>query len=227
MTVQFATREQIHAHVMALATRALTSPDEPDPTADYRWRPACEAIEAHLKGIPARYQFADLDSLDDVQQPATLKAWLTNQDSRTMWLAGPVGTGKTYAAAALANGAALIAAAGDIPRRSTMWWSLAALLDALRTDGDGAIWSRVKSAPFLVLDDVSHVRATDWSAERLWMIADARTSAGLRQVLTTNATFGKLAETWGEGTIDRLVDSAASVTIKGASRRSPLRAVGE
>ena len=76
-----------------------------------------------------------------------------------------------------------------------------------------------KEAPLLVLDDLAHTQATPWATERLWMLADYRTTHNLRTVLTTNTTSGRLAEAWGEAAIDRFLDRGVVVQFTGKSRR--------
>ena len=102
------------------------------------------------------------------------------------WLAitGPYGAGKTHLAAAIAN---RLAGKGQ----PVLFVAVADLLDHLRatfspsslTTFDKA-FGEVKSAPFLVLDDLSSGSATAWAQEKLLQLIDYRFNAGLPTVIT-------------------------------------------
>lgn len=217
--------------------------DTPDRDADREAdrldaRSGLEEVKAQTRAVRlarrmhAAHRHANLGDLSGIEvevrrgekwQPAALPlvidAWLSSppHGATTLFLVGPPGVGKTYAAAA----AALRAVAGiDVE-----WWSVAGLLDALRPGrGDVAerVWDAVLAVDLLVLDDLAHTRASEWAAERLWMLADARSGNRLRTIVTTNATFPELEEVWGRATMDRLADGIAVVRFAGESKRTPL-----
>lgn len=176
------------------------------------------------RNVPPIYRRAHLSALHEAQQPATLKRWIAAQDARNLFLVGPNGTGKTWAAYAILNDVA----ASMLVRRPVAVYgpsacSLAALLDALRPQAPEPerTWERVKSAPLLLLDDMAHTRPTDWAVERMWMLADHRTTHDLRTIVTTNTTEKLLAEAWSLATLDRLVDASVAVKVLGESLRGP------
>lgn len=224
------TADAVQARYDAIIDRATTEAAKMPPSGAYvesdevAMRHVQQTTGKHIDMLPRRYATAALEDLKATQQPALLQAWMADRDALTLWMFGGVGTGKTYAAAALF----LEFVARDGVRRLRggrgnlgMFTSLAALIDSLRGDGGDDAWRRAKNTPFLVLDDFAHIRPTDWGVERVWMLADHRVNAGLRTVITTNAAFDALRDVWGAGTMDRLTEAATSVTITGASQRKP------
>lgn len=181
--------------------------------------------------VPGSMLRASMATLDQRQYPARLRTWIEHPDARTLLLVGDVGVGKSWAAAAVAQ-ELTIAWHREFRLRGTPleWWSVAGLLDELRPSAAGGedVWERVKAAPILVLDDLAHVRPTEWAAERMWMLANARaeTPGRLRTIVTANASWEDLAGSWGPGTMDRLRDGAAFLTLTGASRRRPVDLTG-
>jgi hypothetical protein len=204
-----------------------------DPAASVR-KAAERAVRRHLDTIPTRLRGALLPpiipsdhpgQLKPEQQPDVLRTWLDDPDALTLLLVGEFGVGKTYAAAGVANEFAARAfrrgTRGQLP---VGWWTVAGLLDDLRPSNPDAeaVWYRAKTVPLAVLDDLALTRPTEWAVERVWMLVNARVSAGLRQVVTMSAEWAPLVQTWGGGTMDRLREGAYSVVITGRSRRLPL-----
>jgi DNA replication protein DnaC len=170
-----------------------------------------------LAGVQIRYQRGEDEVPGDLRE--VLARWASNAKARTLFLAGPVGTGKTYAATALALRCPL-----EEPSVDVRWWSVAALLDAIRPNQPDAetTWSRARTCGLLVLDDLAHTRPTEWAAERIWMLVNHRVEHALRTVITTNADWRDLEQCWGKGTLDRLRDGGVVVRFVGKSQRKPL-----
>lgn len=199
---------------------------------------AAEVIQRRLdklqRSMHARYRAATIADLAGVQvevlvgkeyRPAglteTLTRWLARPggEPSTLFLVGDTGLGKTHAAAATAHRAVLT--------EPVAWWSVAALLDALRPDSGTAaererIWSEARYHSTLVLDDLAHTRPTEWAVERMWMLADARAGNNCSTIVTTNATFTDLEAAWGRATMDRLRAGVAVARFAGKSKRTPL-----
>lgn len=167
----------------------------------------------YLRHRPARYTDATLNRLDQLQDPSgKVLAWLDSEQP-TLVLQGPVGTGKTWAAYAVANAAhdrGLLTVAVSVPD----------LLADLRPGGDGALGARSRVADLLVLDDLGVEKGSDWTAEQLSSLFDARAREGRRQIVTTNSPYDQLVERLGERTMSRLSGGATVVTMQGADRRA-------
>jgi DNA replication protein DnaC len=129
------------------------------------------------------------DSLALVGRPAVLRtardAARSFANSAHDWLVlwGPVGTGKTHLAMAVAN---------DCRARyeTTLLADLPGLLDLLRSgyekDDYNEIMDLVQTVDYLLLDDVGTERTTDWGAEKLFQIINNRYNAQLPMMLTMN-----------------------------------------
>lgn len=191
-----------------------TEPDDED-AADAQERHARKL--AHLtarwrSGVPPMYAEASLDDLDDAQSAIRVRSWLRSGSCHLV-LAGPVGTGKTHAAYAVGHQALM----------GGMWveaWNVGDLMDALRPGSDDrGAERRAREARLLILDDLP-AKASDWEADRLTLLMDARVRAELQTVITTNITSQQITETWGARFMDRLRYRLTSVVMTGESRRA-------
>jgi DNA replication protein DnaC len=133
-------------------------------------------------------------------------------------LRGSVGVGKTYEAVAayrwlVADRAMLPAVAVAVP----------ALLDGLRPGREPVeTLEAVESARLLLLDDLGAERASDWTAEVLYRVIDARYARHLPTIITTNATSEAVRANLGERVASRLNGLGMVVTLDGPDRRAPL-----
>lgn len=198
-------------------------PDAEAPDEDLRTETREEAAERRQRRlsafavrwqekVPAMYRDASTDDLDDRQHPVEVLSWL-HSGSLHLVLAGPVGTGKTHAAYAVGNSAL---AAG----RWVEAWSVGDLLDALRPgSSDRGAEHRARQCNVLLLDDLT-AKATDWEAERLTLLLDARVRDKLQTIVTTNITSDQITDTWGGRFMDRLRYRLTALTFSGESRRS-------
>ena len=114
------------------------------------------------------------------------EGWLT--------LAGPHGSGKTHLAAAAANRC--------MERgQPTFFISVADLLDHLRSAYSphnevsfDDLFEQVRSAPVLVLDDLSAHSTTPWAQEKLFQVFSSRFNACLPTVVTVRGSLQRLNE---------------------------------
>lgn len=186
----------------------LFTPTEPEPVDPLEARRA-----AWSEAIPPRFAEARLDTLPLSPASTALRAWCESDTTANLVLAGPVGTGKTWAAAAAAR-----CRFGQ--GQSVAWWSVIDLLTALRPGGDPAVADYVRTVDVLVLDDLAAHRATDWTDEQLLGLVDHRWSYLLPIVATTNADPLNADDAMDERLHSRLFGSGAVVlTIRGNDRR--------
>jgi DNA replication protein DnaC len=193
-------------------------------------------------GIPRR--FAECTFASFPASPATvplvarLREWLEGPDgdeaavdhearwdvwhnrSRSLLLYGPYGTGKTGLAVALLRG--YVEQEGE----PALFTTVPDLLDRIRRSYGGTadeperkLLDHAKTVPFLVLDDLGAERVTDWVAERLFVIINARHDEDLPTIFTSNLDPEELGGHLGERTTWRIVEMSDVVQVDGPNLR--------
>jgi DNA replication protein DnaC len=187
-----------------------------------------EMIRRIGRFIPPRFR-------EGIEIPADVMDWAKcGTDAQGLYLAGPVGTGKTHTAWSAVGHWCL--AAGIMPftprAQGVEGWSTAGptviftrmtdLLDDLRP-GD-ASRQRVRDcqrASLLVIDDIGAEKPSEWTAERLYTIIDHRYANCLPLIVTSNLPPAKLAEQTGDRSASRLAEMCQVVAMTGTDRRRP------
>ncbi|HLH47392.1 MAG TPA: ATP-binding protein [Acidimicrobiales bacterium] len=179
-------------------------------------RAAAAAMEHWRRTCPPRYATARLAGLDgdtpaDVLAVAT--GWLA-RPAGTLVIAGDVGVGKSYLAAALAAELAsrgvwaTYASAGELfaEMRERPWGELAPYLDA----------------GCLLLDELAASGPlSPWRQEQLLVVVDHRVAHLRPTIVTTNASWEMLREYVGLRVADRFREDGTLLCYPGASRRRP------
>ena len=150
------------------------------------------------------------------------------KEKNGLYIYGTVGTGKTHLAAAIANellndGIKVICMASvDL---------LAKIRATYKTESgnDDAIIQEFKTADLLIIDDLGKEKATEWSAQTIYAIINARYENELPTIITTNyglselvdrlAPAGSADKITATATVDRLREVCTTVKTKGKSWR--------
>lgn len=189
----------------------MTTPDEIAGEAVALWyAERRERLSANLlANRPA--QFAAPGSLDP--QLAEWARRLAEGDGRNLVLTGPVGAGKTWAVwkaaetavAAGYEGGVIITTAGRLRRA------------VAPATADPREFARCCTTGLLAIDDLSAFGLSEWDLDHLGELADARWSAQLPTVVTSNKT--DLQSLLGPRISSRIAHNALVVEMDGPDRR--------
>lgn len=182
-----------------------------------------EITEKNAKAAKTAKRFADaFDSL--------LPSKSNPEPGRNgLFIAGPMGTGKTHLAAAIAN---QIMQQG----RAVICMTMIDLLERIKrtyAKGDvdeGSVLRIYKTVPLLIIDDMGKETPTEWAVSTIYNIINGRYEAYLPTIITTNydadALIARMTpsqtrdKTTAEATIDRLLEMCRGITLDGQSWRT-------
>lgn len=130
---------------------------------------------------------------------------------------GGVGTGKTFAAACIAN--QLLN-----QRIPVIMTSFVKLLESMQgfSEDDSALIACLNRAKLLIIDDLGAERSTDYALEKVYDIVDSRYRAKLPIILTTNLSMTELKESTDiryTRIYDRIFEMCYPMQFKGQSWR--------
>lgn len=193
--------------------------------AELRARKLAARLSAWATTAPADYAEARLTTLAVDQFPRKLDAWLRS-DSRTLWLIGNTGTGKTHAGWALLH-------AGLGRDYLVRGWEHNAYLAELRPGGSllepWQIRKRAQEADLLLLDDFGAEmepregediqEATEFVRRETITLLNHRLGARKRQIISTNHDPEVLNVLFGDRIISRLRQDAQAIRFVGPDRR--------
>lgn len=150
----------------------------------------------------------------------------------SLYIAGPIGTGKTMLASCLAL---------DLIRcgHAVIWSNVGDLLRSLRATfsdrerNEEDVINEFVDAPILVLDDLGKERPTEWAAEQLFAIFNRRYDWGKPTIVTTNYggadlikrltprpdATGYADDTTAQAIVDRLRGTCSTIFLEGESKR--------
>ncbi|EGW41852.1 ATP-binding protein [Desulfosporosinus sp. OT] len=119
---------------------------------------------------------------------------------------GPVGSGKTYLAASIAN--ELIEA-----QLQVLFIVVPDLLDELRASyksevNEMDLLDTARTIPILILDDLGAHNYTDWTRNRLYSIINYRMNELLPTVITSNLSLDEMEDYIGVRTTSRIIQSS-------------------
>lgn len=152
------------------------------------------------------------------------------KDGKGLYLQGPMGTGKTHLAAAVAN--ALMAMGVPV-----MLMTMQRILDCIKdTYDDGAeestsdVLDQLRTATLLIIDDLGKEQPTGWAQSEIYRIVNDRYEHMRPTIVTTNYDDVALAKrlaggrsadaVTAEAIVSRLREMTAAVPMTGADRRA-------
>lgn len=139
-----------------------------------------------------------------------------------LYIHGPVGTGKTWLAAAIARELLTVRSASDGLGAPVLvrFTSTTAMLQSLRPGDHQEELESYTGPPVLVLDDLGTERYTEWEAEQLFNLAHARRAERRPTIVTSNLEPAQVSARYERRTVERLFQDAWLVPMTGASRRT-------
>lgn len=139
------------------------------------------------------------------------------EDNQGIVFWGPVGTGKSFTAACIAN---------ELLARQTpvIMTSFVKILQNLQRQGqdEAAYISTLNNAGLLILDDLGTERNTDYALEKVYNVIDSRSREAKPMILTTNLTLSEMLEADDiryKRIYDRIFETCLPVEVSGESFR--------
>ena len=181
---------------------------------------------ATLSQIPRKYvgkTFDDYQVTPDNRRAVKIARWLVNEKPTTgAYFYGGVGTGKTFLASIVAQEFIRVAQSvifGDVPSLLT---DIKATFDKGTTSD---LLKRYCACDLLILDDIGAEQVTDWSVAQIYLIVNARYSANLPTLATSNCDFNGLVNRYGgdivaKRIVSRLKETTAQAFFGTTDRRN-------
>lgn len=160
--------------------------------------------------------FKDSDGSENIRKcQAFVEHWDEIREQNTgLLMSGPVGTGKTYAAACIAN--ALIDR--GIP---VMMTSFPVILGTSKFEMNDIV-RQAMEYDLIIVDDLGVERDTEFSAETVYQFIDARYRAGKPMIVTTNLSLKDMRSQESiryRRIYDRVLEMCVPMVFSGDSRR--------
>ena len=175
---------------------------------------------------PERYKNAKWEDVPNTIKEAYTNLWLIEK-KKGLYIHGAVGTGKTHICWAIKNDY-------DNPaidprnRPYIQIYNVVDLMHDIKADFDRQAIDKRRPEDYLtdperkhllILDDIGVEKATDFVAETLYRIINARYIHILPTIFTSNHTIQELADRIGERSASRIVEMSELIELTGGDRR--------
>lgn len=137
------------------------------------------------------------------------------QENQGLLLYGPVGTGKSFTAACIAN---------ELLDKnvSVVMTSFVKILQNIQGEDESGYISMLNNAKLLILDDLGTDRNTDYALEKVYNIVDSRSRVSKPMILTTNLDLQDMMQAEDiryKRIYDRILETCYPVRVSGDSFR--------
>lgn len=176
--------------------------------------------------LPRKYDGYTWDNWPGIDKRALARIrQLGPKKPQSVLILGPIGTGKTSAAACLYREWAAVTPA--------LWCAIPDVLDHIRQGYDPAMKAykgsemieAISTAPLVMMDDVGPEHATPWVEEALYRVVSRRDDEQRPTIFTSNLTLAGIEEHLGGRTASRIegMASGALITVTGDDIRKRAR----
>lgn len=215
--------QRIHNYLAGEATLNDLQPEEADFIRQHFQQAAAElrqkCITYYESKVPRRYAGARPNTL----ATAWAQAVVTNpEDTRSLLVVGPTGTGKTHYAYAVLRA---IAETG-----TTTGWAAYTAADLYaqlrpRTGRDSeATFEKIADTDVLFIDDLAAAKLSEWTEEVTYRLINHRYEQCKPGIFTSNVPPAQLRDALGERIASRLTEMCERVPLKGDDRRKGMAA---
>lgn len=142
------------------------------------------------------------------------------QEGIGLFFTGPVGTGKTHLAAAIAN---YLIREKVIPVK---FGNITMLLSEIKSTyeeeaktSEAEVIDTLSNVRLLIIDDLGKEKTTEWTSQILYTIVNNRYENYKPIVITTNLDLQELEEKIGEATLSRLIEMCKGIKLEGIDFR--------
>lgn len=189
----------------------------------YEMRKQMRAQRARVAGIPLKY--ADAEPFETMRQflpkmakvHAAVKQFCTDfdlmrQSGRSMVMMGPIGTGKTFAACAIAN---YVIGRGQSARYTTVQDMGSTVRSSFNGSGltEAQVVLDFTSTDLLVLDEVGRSGSSDHTLRLLRGVLDGRYRMCRPSIVVTNLPKTALQQELGDAIWDRLREAGGRILV--------------